>query len=143
LRVESSFWHTTENNFLEIALFEWRELFADQRATHHWKKLVTNQDAFLSALLQNLSINEHEFDAYVKEMRVYRDKFIAQTDEQNEAQMPDLSIAIISCQQLYQSLLDDGNDGNVFPNAPPSAESYFLEHQAQGKEAFALRRLRH
>jgi hypothetical protein len=143
LRGESQFWRTAENNFLDIAVLEWCKLFADQSAKHHWRKVVTDQDKFLSELLVKLSITEDIFNSHVKEMRTYRDKFIAHLDEQNVMQIPQLDIAINSCQFLYQWILRKESQNDTFYDAPADAEAFYNDHLSQGKEAYALRRLRH
>ena len=88
LRKDTNFWRGVNSNFLDVAVLEWCKLFADPKAKHHWKKVVSNPEAFWESLLQKLGQEEVYFGSYCKQMRVYRDKFLAHLDAERTMQIP-------------------------------------------------------
>jgi hypothetical protein len=64
-----------------MAVIEWCKLFGDRRGEHGWAKVVTDAPLFDAELLSHLGIGADELAKYVKEMRAYRDKFLAHLDD--------------------------------------------------------------
>ena len=114
-------WATAHDNFLDIAILEWCKIFGDKKAKHAWRKVVSDQPAFLAELLEHLRLTETFFEAYTSEMRIYRDKFIAHLDEENTMNIPNMSPAIKSAQFLYKWMIEKENDCNAFWDAPASS----------------------
>ena len=113
------------SNFLDISVLEWCKLFGDRRGKHHWRKVVANQDAFLEALLIKLKITEQEFDAYIEEMRIYRDKFIAHLDTEKIMHPPKMRVARKSVSFLYDHLLSNEQQDDCFHDAPKKASKFY------------------
>ncbi|MDD5472120.1 MAG: hypothetical protein PHP05_09430 [Sideroxydans sp.] len=105
LILKEPFWVNANGNFLDICVLEWCKLFADARGKHHWRKTITDQTQFFEALLQAATLTEIEFDAYIGEMRTYRDKFIAHLDAEETMYPPNLALARTSASFLYDYLL--------------------------------------
>jgi len=132
------FWITAHNNFLDIAVLEWCKVFGDKGAKHDWRKLVTEQELFLANLLEHLRLTEAGFDGYIKEMRTYRDKFIAHLDEENRMNIPNVSPAIKSAQFLYRWMVERENDCDAFWDAHSNAIDYFKNFMAQARSIYAI-----
>jgi hypothetical protein len=130
----SEFWRTANGNFLDITVSEWWKLFADPSGKHHWRKVVSNQPAFEVGLLAALHISQAEFDEYLKEMRTYRDKFIAHLDDLETMQIPKLDIARGSLIYLYDFMLQHEDGGAYFNGLPPNASDYIVQSEAEVKE---------
>jgi hypothetical protein len=96
------FWINANGNFLDIAVLEWCKLFSDIRGKYHYSKLLTNPSTFITGAHKTLELTAHEFDAHVKSMRTYRDKFIAHLDELNTMNIPNLRLAKKSTKLLYE-----------------------------------------
>jgi len=64
-------------NFLDICVLEWCKLFGDPCGKHYWGKIISDRMGFFQGLLNELKMSESEFNAYVTEMRAYRDKYVA------------------------------------------------------------------
>jgi len=77
LILQNDFWTTVNGNFMDNCVLEWCKLFADQWGKHFWGKVVSNPDTFRQELFQELNVSEQDFLAYVREVREYRDKFVA------------------------------------------------------------------
>jgi hypothetical protein len=88
-----SFWVTIDGNFLDVAVMEWCKLFGDQKGKHSWAKVVTDPSRFEAELLSHLGISPRELEAYINEMRVYRDKFLAHLDDLPLMEIPFLDRA--------------------------------------------------
>jgi hypothetical protein len=97
---EASFWRQVNSNFLDIAVLDWCKLFGDQKKTHtsrigkhHWRRVVTDPEAFESRLLAKLDIDAEAFAALISKMRDYRDQFVAHLDDGLVMNIPELATA--------------------------------------------------
>ena len=83
---------TIDANFLDMAVIEWCKLFGDRNGRHFWEKVVTNQ-TFEAEILTHINQTTKQFKGYIKEMREYRDKFLAHLDDQRVMNIPALDNA--------------------------------------------------
>ena len=127
------FWRTASNNFLDVAVLEWCKIFVDEKAKHHWKKLVGKHEQFEAGLLEKLRITNLMFQYFSEEIRVYRNKFVAHLDDENEMHIPNLVPAVKSAQFLYQWLHDAEDDCNAFGDAPQNSVTFYREFLNQGR----------
>lgn len=134
--VGQQFWVTTHNNFLDVAVLEWCKVFGDVRAKHYWRKTITNQEAFLSSLLDHIRLTEPLFAEYVIEIRTYRDKFIAHLDEEERMNIPNMALAIKSAQFLYLWMLREEDDCNAFWDAPTDPATFFRGFMTEAHETY-------
>lgn len=126
-RKENQFWVTVNGNFFDICVLEWCKLYGDKKGKHHWSKVVTRQDEFERQLLERLRMTSGEFEAYIKVMRRYRDKFVAHLDDSPIMYLPWLRPAKSSVALLHDYLLANEDDGNFFPDyTSPARREYFL-----------------
>jgi len=77
---KEQFWITANSNFLDIGVPEWCKLFGDVRGKHYWGKVITTVAGFFYGLLKSLRMTADQLELYVKEMRIYRDSFVAHLD---------------------------------------------------------------
>lgn len=131
------FWVTTNGNFLDHCVLEWCKLFGDPRSKHHWRKVVTDQAAFFADLLRTLKLTEAQFEAYIEEMRTYRDKFVAHLDLDETMHIPRLRLARRSVAYLHDYVLAHEDDGGFFPEAPPKAARFYSLYANEGKGVYA------
>jgi len=131
------FWVTANGNFLDHCVLEWCKLFADRRGKHHWRKVVTDHDAFFAGLLEALKLTEAEFDGYIEEMRKYRDKFVAHLDLDEIMHIPRLRLARKTAAYLHDYVLVHEDDGDFFPEAPPKAARFYTVYANEGKGVYA------
>jgi hypothetical protein len=87
------FWVTVNGNFVDQCVLEWCKLLGDTRGDHHWKQLVSDHGRFERELLARLGMSPAEFEAYIDEMRKYRDKFVAHLDSLRTMDIPVLDAA--------------------------------------------------
>lgn len=132
----SQFWINTNGNFLDIAVLEWCKLFADTRSLHYYSKVVVEPAAFMNQLLFSIKLTTPEFDEYVKDMKTYRDKFVAHLDANDTMNIPKLGVAKNSAKFLYEGLLAQAGNSDIFLDAPRSASRFYQEFLAQGKEIY-------
>lgn len=104
---------TANSNFLDIAVLEWCKLFADPKGKHHWTKVVPDRTAFECAFLTDLSLGPDELEAFIKNVRQYRDRFLAHLDDDEKMNIPNLDIIIASVSFLYQHLMSHEAKGLV------------------------------
>jgi len=124
-RVEEQFWINASGNFIDIALLEWSKLFADKKGKHHWSKLPNVPASFLADMCTYLDVSSQEFDAYVDEVRAYRDKFIAHLDEERIMHIPKLRPARKSAEYLYRYLLNTPQTKAHLPDMHLSARRFY------------------
>jgi hypothetical protein len=87
-----NFWRHAHNNFIDICVLDWCKIFADQRAVHHWRKIVTDPAKFEADLLAHLNLTPDDFQQLIGNVRFYRDKFVAHLDEHNTVDVPTLDL---------------------------------------------------
>jgi len=131
------FWVNANGNFLDICVLEWCKLFADARGKHHWQKVITNQIRFFEELLQIANLTEAEFDAYIGEMRTYRDKFISHLDAEETMYPPNLRLARKTVSFLYDYLLANEEIDACFHDAPANASHFYEFIARQGKTIYS------
>jgi len=131
------FWITTNNNFLDIAVLEWCKLFGDLKGKHHWGKVISDGDEFFDGLLAKVVLTKQMFDDYIKEMRTYRDEFIAHLDDEERMQIPNLVPATKSAVYLYEYLIAHEDEDGAFHDAHPSASAYYRQFLTKGKAIYA------
>src|ERR1035437_6938167 len=117
LTFQGQFWINVNGNFLDISVLEWCKIFGDSRGKHYWRKVISDHAAFLNGLLQALGMTENELNAYVNEMREYRDKFVAHLDLEEIMQIPRLDVTKNSVSYLYDYLLDYEDEDDYFIDA--------------------------
>lgn len=88
-----SFWRVMNGNFLDQVVLEWCKLFADRNGNHYCQNIVADQEEFKRDMLARLGVSEEAYNVYIKEMRSYRDKFVAHLDSDSVMQIPHLSLA--------------------------------------------------
>lgn len=125
LIVDDPFWTNVNGNFLDICVLEWCKLFGDSRGKHHWRKVITDEQAFRDGLFRAIAMTEVEFAIYIDSMKTYRDKFVAHLDEQNRMDIPDLTGAQASASFLYDYLLSYEEEGDCFYDAPRDAARFY------------------
>lgn len=129
--VHEDFWVDANSNFLDIAVLEWCKLFTDKRGKHHWQKIAPNPDKFLPQLLAKIKVTENTFQDHCKEMKTYRDKFVAHLDDEQQMQIPKLTLAINSAIYLYDIL--QAEYAGVLGSTPKSLRSFYRERFAHAK----------
>lgn len=119
----NQYWIGVTNNCLDHSVLEWCKLFADPKGKHHWRKLVDDEATFNGTLLTSVRMTQAEFDAYIKSMREYRDKFLAHLDEDAVMKIPALRPAQRAIHTLYSYILR--NESGYFPVPPGGAASFY------------------
>ncbi|MCH8261688.1 MAG: hypothetical protein IIA77_01380 [Proteobacteria bacterium] len=104
---------------------EWCKLFVDSRGKHYWGKVIIDADAFFDGMMNTLHMTENEFIAYMDEVKLYRDKFIAHLDSKEVMHIPHLDTAKHSASYLYDYLRNIEDNGNYINEAPDNAETRF------------------
>lgn len=131
------FFVNANGNFLDICVLEWCKLFADKRGKHHWRKTITDQDAFFTELLRTLKLTEAEFESYIDAMRTYRDKFVAHLDLEETMYPPKLRTARKSVSFLYGYLLAHEEVDGCFQSAPQKASRFYEYFSWLGRKGYS------
>jgi hypothetical protein len=125
LRLGGQFWVTANGNFLDHCVLEWCKLFGDKRGEHYWQKVVIDPAAFWPELLEHLGKSQEQFDSYVGEMRLLRDKFIAHLDSEPTMYPPHLDLAVTSATRLYDHLVTSPETSKFVTDACPSGAKFY------------------
>ena len=124
-------------NFYDICVLEWCKLFADKNDKHCWLKLIEDKESFKTALLENIDLNENEFENYATSMRKYRDKFVAHLDSEYTAQLPRLEIADKAVEYYYTQLVDLNGKMEFLGTLPRDIIAYKNQCKAAGVEVYS------
>jgi hypothetical protein len=136
LILETEFWKAVNGNFIDICVLEWCKLLGDSHGKHHWEKAVSDTSAFKAGLLQDLGMTEAEFNAYIAEMRSYRDRYVAHLDEDESFHIPKLDIAKKSVVYLYNYLLKREDQGGYFRDAPRDVSRFYEDAFNEGLSVY-------
>ncbi len=134
---KDQFWVNANGNFIDVCVLEWCKLFGDKRGQHYWRKVITDQATFNAGLLNAVGQTEAAFEAYIEEMRTYRDKFVAHLDSEEVMNIPKLRVARKSVSFLYEYLLANEEEDNCFHDAPPKASRFYRLFYAQGRKVYS------
>lgn len=121
----SQYWITTQGNFLDIAVMEWCKLFGEKKGRHCWRNIVEDPSEFEEKMLLHLSCSKEEFETYIKEIRTYRDKFVAHLDSDLEMNFPDMGTAktVVFC--YYSYIVEKEASLEDLVNLPDNIEAYY------------------
>ena len=130
-------WATINSNFLDIAALEWCKVFADNRARHSWRKIVVEPTAFLPQLLGDLDIQPGVWEAFIEEMRAYRDKFVAHLDDDPTMHVPVMDFAESSIHYFYETIRSE-QDRASFDDLPRSLRDYARDCEESATELYRV-----
>ncbi|MBI2059330.1 MAG: hypothetical protein HYT87_06105 [Nitrospirae bacterium] len=130
------FWRSVNGNFLDVCVLEWCKLFGDERGKHYWRKVISHPDAFFQELLGEIGVAESKLDEHIKEMRTYRDKFVAHLDDEEVMQIPTLTITLKSVSCLYDYLLANEGEPEFFSDAIKYASTFYRRFLVEGEKAY-------
>lgn len=101
----ASFWRQVNSNAIDVAVLDWCKLFADKTGEHHWAKVVKNRTAFEAGLLRHLGVNASTLEEYIKDMRTFRNKFVAHLDQEKVTSIPDMTLAKSAAEFLLDHVM--------------------------------------
>jgi hypothetical protein len=123
-------------NFMDLCTMEFCKLFAERSGKHHWRKVITDQDTFFPGLLEAVGKTEPEFVEYIRQMKFYRDKYVAHLDEETGGNYPHLGPGKNAAAYLFDYVVKKENDDDFFPDKPQSAAEFYAARQAEGQAAY-------
>ena len=133
--VDDDFWRHNNSNSIDMSVIDWCKVFGDPNAEHYWRNSVSDPDSLFPQLLAAANVTESEFEDYIKEMRKYRDKFLAHLDKENVMHIPYLDIATATAIFLYNHLAQGGSDlENVVPG---DAQQFFDSRLKYAEKKYA------
>jgi hypothetical protein len=84
-----------------------------------------------------LGLSEAQFNAYIEEMRTYRDRFVAHLDLDEVMFIPRLRLARSSVAYLHNHILTHEDDGGFFPEAPLRAGPFYAQCANEARAVYA------
>ena len=129
-----NFWRLIYGNLLDVAVLEWCKLFGADSEPTHWKRVVSDHDAFRQALLAALKIDEATWAMYWEEMKAYRDALVAHhVGGSAVIRYPSLELALESCYFYYSHVIAELRK---FGEArfPDDLKDYSARFAAQARE---------
>jgi hypothetical protein len=87
------FWRAVNGALFDSCVLDWCKLFGDEKAHHHWSRIVADPTAFEAELLMQLGLDSGRFDLEIEAMREYRDKWVAHLDSKPSVTLPRFDIA--------------------------------------------------
>ncbi len=124
---------TVNSNFLDLAVLEWCKLFLPKEK-HAWPTIVIDHRKFETGLLAQLDMERDDFDSSTKELRTYRNKFIAHLDSLELMQFPLMDTVKNSVFYYFDYILQFKNDGATFEDVPHDLTAYYQRCEEEGRE---------
>jgi hypothetical protein len=125
---EGDFWITMQGNCLDTAVLEWCKLFGEKKGEHSWHKIVNDPDKFKSGLLKELKITEEIWESKVRELRDYRDTFIAHLDSEETMNIPEMDLPFEMIRYYFNVVFGYENALNIFRGIPKNLSDYYIDH---------------
>jgi hypothetical protein len=135
--INENFMKMIYNNFFDMAILEWCKVFGADSEYTHWKTLVKDHISFRQELLKSLEISQFDWEAYWKDIKNYRDKFIAHHQRDlHRTHYPRLNIAVKSSfYYYYKWLIIKLNQLNIYLlDLPDDLEDYYEDFQSQASK---------
>lgn len=129
------FWKTVSGNFLDLVTLEWCKLFAEPKGNHSWRKAVSDPVCFEKKLLRCLNASGGKFSGYIKEMRDYRDKFVAHLDDLPVMNIPCFDCALKAVIFYHRHVVEREANENDLTFLPRNLADYYC---LSYKEASAI-----
>jgi hypothetical protein len=120
---QGRFWLEAHGNFFDICVLDWCKLFADRdNGKHHWRRVVENPDRFEADLYTTLGVTADGFTALIRNIKHYRDRFVAHLDEERTMLLPALEVARGAIDFLHQRLAQEVRSYEDWQGLPTTAE---------------------
>ena len=129
---ETGFWLTVHGNFIDICVLEWCKLFGNKNGIYHWRRTLTDPERFCLELLNSHGINETELKRLWKEVKDYRDDFVAHSEKQETTPIPNMNIPYLLVEFYFRKLLLDFPTLQTNSSLPAHFDQYY---DARLKEA--------
>lgn len=133
---EGDIWTTVLGNCLDVCVLEWSKLFGDEKGKHHWKRIVDDEASFKARLMNNIEIGETQWQQSWKEIKDYRDKFIAHTDSEETINLPHMDIPHRMITFFYNELKTCSTNPLVFSDLPSTMSQYYQLCYSEGVSVF-------
>ena len=101
---KEGFWLSVHGNFVDVCVLEWCKLFGNQNGKFHWKNVMSNPDLFRQELLSMHGIGDAELKKLWKEVKDYRDDFVAHLEEQETTRIPNLNVPYLLIAFFFREL---------------------------------------
>ncbi len=112
------FWRLIDGDFIDVAVLDWCKLLGEKPyallkrppkspSKYGWEHVVSvtmheDSSKFRVAMLQHLEMNESEFEKHRIQVRVFRDKFVAHLDDQDEYVVPNFDVPLKAAIFLFE-----------------------------------------
>ncbi len=98
------FWLTVHGNLIEVCVLEWCKLFGNRNGKYHWQNVMPDPILFRSEMISLHGIDDAELDRLWKEMKNYRDDFVAHLEAQETTQIPNLNVPYLLLAFYFRAL---------------------------------------
>ena len=125
----SSFWLQANGNFLDAAVLEWSKLLGEKKAGHYWGEIVTDPATFETEMLARIGKSADTYEEWIREMRHYRDKFVAHLDSERTMQIPLLDTAKTSVWFYHEYVVTHEAQAGDLTGLSDTARSFNLGYE--------------
>lgn len=119
------FWLTVTGNFVDICSLEWCKLFGNRNGKCHWQKVLQLPDAFKQDLLKTHGIDEDNLQKLWKEVKDYRDNFVAHVEDQETTPVPCMTLPYLLIEFYFTRLQSEFVELQSIDDLPKHMDKYF------------------
>jgi hypothetical protein len=130
------FWLTVLGNHIDVCVLEWSKLFGEDDGKHHWKHIVDDEASFKARLMSTIGITQAQWQESWREIKVYRDKFIAHLDSDDTMNVPHMDIPFRMVNFFYKELKTCSTDPMAFADLPPTMSQYYHLCYSEGVNVY-------
>ena len=133
---KEGFWFTVAGNFVDACALEWCKLFGNLNDKYHWRNVFAQPDIFKQTLLKAHGLSEAELEKLRKEIKDYRDGFVAHLDVTETTRVPSMSTPYLLVEFFYEKLLHEFETLQSEASLPKHIDRYYDLHLKEAAEIF-------
>ena len=119
-------------------MLDWCKLFTDYKGEHHWHHVVDDRARFKKDLYTTLGVEADEFIKTIREVKHYRDTFVAHLDKERTMLLPALEVARQATVFLYERLAQMIASPKEWRDLPASTEELAVVYKRASQQAEAV-----
>ena len=131
---KEGFWLTVHGNFADVCVLEWCKLFGNRNGKYHWKNVMPNPDLFRRELLSLHHIDDAALEKLWKEVKDYRDDFVAHLEEQETTRIPNLAVPNLLIAFYFRAIQANFLALKAESSLPLHLDRYYAQCLAEAKD---------
>lgn len=119
------FWLTVAGNFIDVCALEWSKLFGNRNGKCHWQRVLRQPELFKQDFLTLNHLDDAKWNGLWKQIKDYRDNFVAHVEDQETTQVPCMTIPYLLVKFYFERLQREFPEIASLGELPKYMDRYF------------------